>query len=216
MKNQALVFSSHGKADEVLSLEGRDLPEVVPDGCVRIKMMAAAVNPADLLFVEGLYNKEVGSSIVQGLPQVGGSEGAGVVVGVGAGVSSYSLDQHLYVGGNMPSTCTWQRFVDVRVAEGEGDQPRASLVPLPPAVSWPDAAQLFVNPCTCLGFLTEMKTGPAPVADNNDYVVLTGGNSALCRMLLQMAKLEAFPGKFICIVRVPNYPSTVLLASSIR
>jgi NADPH:quinone reductase-like Zn-dependent oxidoreductase len=53
------------------------------------------------------------------------------------------------------------------------------LVPLPDQVSFSDAAQLLVNPMTALGFLETMVNDGLK---DNDIYVLTGGNSALCKV----------------------------------
>ncbi len=109
-----------------------------PAGHVRVRMVARPINPADLLFIRGVYGGQVGSKIVQGLPQPAGSEGAGVVVAVGEGVTTIPVGLRVYAPSLMPDTGTWSTFRDVNVAAG------AFLVPLPDAVSFSAGCQLFV------------------------------------------------------------------------
>jgi len=104
--------------------------------------------------------------------QTGGSEASGVIVALGEGVAQHlKVGQRVYAGSTAPRTRAWARFMDVEAS---------SVVPIPDSVSFASAAQLLINPLTAIGFLETM------VADglqDEDFYVLTAGNSALCKMV---------------------------------
>lgn len=131
------------------------------------------MNPADVLFVQGLYDNLVGDRLQAGEKfQTGGSEASGVIVALGEGVAQHlKVGQRVYAGSTAPRTRAWARFMDVEAS---------SVVPIPDSVSFASAAQLLINPLTAIGFLETM------VADglqDEDFYVLTAGNSALCKMV---------------------------------
>ncbi|RYG32375.1 MAG: hypothetical protein EON93_11335 [Burkholderiales bacterium] len=68
----ALRFHEFGKPAEVLRLESLELSPLA-DGEVRLKILAAPVNPADLNLIEGTYG------VKPELPAVPGIEGCGEV-----------------------------------------------------------------------------------------------------------------------------------------
>ncbi|XP_030044825.1 enoyl-[acyl-carrier-protein] reductase, mitochondrial-like, partial [Microcaecilia unicolor] len=77
--SEALVYKRHGHYSDVLQLEKVLLP-LVGDEDIRIKMLAAPVNPADLNMLQGTY------AILPPFPAVGGNEGIGEVLEVGSKV----------------------------------------------------------------------------------------------------------------------------------
>ncbi|XP_061417558.1 enoyl-[acyl-carrier-protein] reductase, mitochondrial isoform X3 [Lethenteron reissneri] len=79
-----LVYAAHGEPQHVLRLEERTLPPV-GEGEVRVRMLAAPINPGDINMVQGKY-------VVQPpLPAVGGNEGVGQVEEVGSKVTTLKL-----------------------------------------------------------------------------------------------------------------------------
>lgn len=60
-----------------------DIPTPGPNE-VLIKCMAAPINPSDLAFLNGSYSKQKIYKV--DYPIVGGSEGAGLVIGSGGGI----------------------------------------------------------------------------------------------------------------------------------
>uniref|UniRef100_UPI00358FDDA1 enoyl-[acyl-carrier-protein] reductase, mitochondrial isoform X2 n=1 Tax=Myxine glutinosa TaxID=7769 RepID=UPI00358FDDA1 len=75
----ALVFRAHGDPAEVLRLEELELP-ALGETEVKVRMLAAPINPADINMVQGSY------AILPSLPAVGGNEGVAEVEEVGAKV----------------------------------------------------------------------------------------------------------------------------------
>jgi NADPH:quinone reductase-like Zn-dependent oxidoreductase len=62
--NSSLQFSRHDVADPISVLSLADSPlEPLAPGFVRIEVKARAVNPADILFIQGIYGNMVGDQI---------------------------------------------------------------------------------------------------------------------------------------------------------
>jgi mitochondrial enoyl-[acyl-carrier protein] reductase / trans-2-enoyl-CoA reductase len=80
MRFRAVVFRSHGKPQDVVSIDEYTLPELREDE-VLIEMRAAPINPADLNVLEGTYARK------PSLPATPGWEGVGVIREVGSKVS---------------------------------------------------------------------------------------------------------------------------------
>src|SRR5438552_3847618 len=78
---KAIVYERHGNPAEVLQIKAEPWPQPAVDEAI-VAMRAAPINPADINAIEGKYpgRREV--------PAVPGFEGAGVVVEVGANVST--------------------------------------------------------------------------------------------------------------------------------
>ncbi|KAJ8385913.1 hypothetical protein AAFF_G00178750 [Aldrovandia affinis] len=79
----ALVYRQHGAHADVIRMEELPLP-ALGQHCVRLKMLAAPVNPADINMLQGTY------PILPPFPAIGGNEGVGEVVEVGSGITSLS------------------------------------------------------------------------------------------------------------------------------
>ncbi len=86
---RAVVCHSFGPIDQ-LRVEQRD-PEPCGPGQVRVEIRAAGVNFVDSLLVQGLYQ------VKPPLPFVPGGEACGVVVEIGAGVSSHHVGDRVLV-----------------------------------------------------------------------------------------------------------------------
>src|SRR5262245_41450193 len=77
---------------EVLRLEERADPEVTA-GRVRVRVHAVGVNPFDTYMRTGTY------AIKPTLPYTPGADAAGVVDRIGAGVTSVSVGDRVYIAG---------------------------------------------------------------------------------------------------------------------
>jgi mitochondrial enoyl-[acyl-carrier protein] reductase / trans-2-enoyl-CoA reductase len=133
-------------------------------GDVLIEMLAAPINPSDVLTLTGQYG------MLPPLPAVGGNEGIGRVAEVGEGVT-LPIGQRvvLPVGAG-----TWSSHL---VARAE------SLIPLPPVGDAVQLSMVTVNPPTASLLLSEFVT-LAP----GDWVIQNTANSAVGRYLIQLAK----------------------------
>lgn len=158
----ALRFHTCGKPADVLRLE--DLPPVeLLDGEVRLRILAAPLNPADLNFIEGTYG------VKPELPAVPGIEGCGEVV------ESRSPD---FRPGDrailLRRAGTWAEEVHL---------PAEHLFKLPPGIDPQQAAMLKVNPATAWRLLTGFGTPPP-----GSWIVQNAANSAVGRCVIVLAR----------------------------
>ena len=165
MKNvSAIVYHEHGDPATVVRVEQRELPEIKPDE-VRIRILAAPINPADLNTIEGKY------PIRPPLPAVPGLEGAGVIEAAGEEVTHLNIgDQVLLTHG----VGTWR---EACVCPANG------VFAVPESIAPEQAAMLKVNPATAWRMLhdfVELKPG--------DWVIQNAGNSGVGRAVIQIAK----------------------------
>ena len=152
-----------------------ELPPLA-SGQVLIQVLAAPINPSDVLTLTGGYG------ILPPLPAVGGNEGVGKVVQLGPDVASIAIGQTvmLPVGGG-----TWATHM---VGEAK------KLMPLPNDADPLQLAMMTVNPPTASLLLSEfvdLKPG--------DWVIQNAANSGVGEYLIQLAKGRGF--KTVNIVR---------------
>lgn len=162
----ALVFSAGGAQATLNSKQ------------VRVRMLAAPINPSDLMAIRGEYSKMLD------LPAVPGFEGVGRVVESGGGLFGRWLQGKL-VSVLPPSAGTWQSDLVV---------PTTSVIPLPSGMKIDQAATFFVNPATAWLLLTQVTKPRAGSA-----IVLSAAASALGRMLLRLAKSQGL--RTIAVIR---------------
>lgn len=158
----ALTFHEFGKPCDVLRCERRDL-STLPEGWVRLKILAAPVNPADLNFIEGTYG------VKPELPAVPGIEGCGEVVesradGFRAGDRVIPLRR----------AGTWASHVQL---------PAEHVFKLPSGLDPLQAAMLKVNPATAWRLLTGFGTPPP-----GSWVVQNAANSGVGRCVIAVAR----------------------------
>jgi len=170
----AIRHHEFGKPQEVLKLETVGTPEPVA-GEVRVKLLAATINPSDFGMIGGSYGR------LRELPAVAGREGVGVVDALGEGVSGVEVGTHV----RFPEEGTWQEYACM---------PAADLLVVPDSVPVEQAAISFINPPTAYCLLkkvVDLKPG--------SWVLQNAGNSAVGIAVIQMAK--AFGLKTISQVR---------------
>ena len=145
-------------------------------GQVLIQVLAAPINPSDVLTLTGQYGQ------LPPLPAVGGNEGVGKVVQLGPDVKSPAIGQTvlLPVGSG-----TWASHV---VAEAK------RLMPLPNEADPQQLAMMTVNPPTASLMLSEF-VDLAP----GEWVIQNAANSGVGAYLIQLAKIRGL--KTVNIVR---------------
>ena len=163
---RAAVFDRFGEPGEVLAC--RDVPAPAGGG-VRVRMLAAAVNPSDLMTVRGRYE------VRPDPPATPGYEGVGVVTGGG-------LAGRLLAG----------RRVIVLKADGgtwaeEVVAPAVRCVPVPASVPVPQAAMGFVNPVTA-----HVLTAKVLAVPRGAWVLQTAAGSSLGRMVTALGEHRGF------------------------
>ena len=158
----AVVYERHGNPADVLRVESRPWPTPGPDEAL-VKMRAAPINPADLNQIEGKY------PVRAELPATPGFEGAGVVVDVGANVSTIDAGTVVILPHNAG---TWRDALAVKATD---------LVAVPPEIDPVDAATLKINPMTAWRLLhdyVDLKRG--------DWLIQNAANSAAGRAVIQI------------------------------
>ncbi|MCB9000188.1 MAG: zinc-dependent alcohol dehydrogenase family protein [Bacteroidales bacterium] len=161
---KAIVFNSTGDFDKVLNLTEVPIPEPAENE-VRIKVQASPINPADILFINGKYRlKPV-------LPQIAGLEGAGIIDKLGEKVNMKIGSLVAFRDKNI-----WAEYVVV---------PANKLVVLPPDFPVEKACQFSLNPITAYALLDE-----ANVRTEDEWILLTAGNSSVSKLIIQFAKLN--------------------------
>jgi NADPH:quinone reductase-like Zn-dependent oxidoreductase len=153
-------------------------------GQALIEVLAAPINPSDLLMLTGGYG------ILPPLPAIGGSEGVGRIVGLGGETAEPALGSLVL----LPVGCgTWSTHV-------LADTKR--LVVLPAGADPRQLSMLTVNPATASLMLSEFVT-LAP----GDWVIQNVANSGVGGYLVQLAALRGL--KTVNIVRRDSAVSAV-------
>ena len=159
------LYSRRGPVPhEVIDAVEFSLPPLAP-GQALVEVLAAPINPSDVLTLTGDYGS------LPPLPAVGGNEGVGRVVEVAADVAGLAVGQRvlLPIGSG-----TWATHL---VAAAN------ALMPLPVGADPQQLAMLTVNPPTARLLLTEfvdLKEG--------HWVIQNAANSAVGGYLVQLAK----------------------------
>jgi NADPH:quinone reductase-like Zn-dependent oxidoreductase len=194
MAMKAVVFHEHG-GPEVLRYE--DVPEPRPEaGDVVIRVHATSLNYNDIWARRGLPGMRFD------LPHISGSDAAGTVVSVGPGVKTVKEGDRVMVHPPLScricAACTsgheyFCRFFKIwgfQTGPNDGGYaeyaklPEANLVPVPPDLTWEEAA------ATPLVLLTvwHMLVGRARLQPG-EAVLVWGATSGIGVMAIQVAKL---------------------------
>jgi NADPH:quinone reductase-like Zn-dependent oxidoreductase len=159
----------------IIQVEQSELPPLA-DGEVQLKVLAAPINPSDILTLTGDYG------MLPDLPATGGNEGVGRVAALGNGVDQLEVGQTVL----LPVGCgTWASHIVAKAKE---------LIPLPDQADPKQLAMLTINPPTAwllLEQFVELKEG--------DWVIQNAANSAVGLYLVQLAKARGI--KCISVVR---------------
>jgi NADPH:quinone reductase-like Zn-dependent oxidoreductase len=174
---KAIVFDQFGEPADVLRLREVPIPEPGP-GQVRVRMIAAPINPSELLVVRGRYG------VLPRLPATPGFEGVGVVDRAGPGLlGRLALGKRVTVingdGGN------WAEYVIIPARQAR-----------PVAADIPDeqVASFFVNPATVLAMVRHVLQVP-----RGEWLLQSAAGSALGRMIIRLGRHDGF--KTLNIVR---------------
>jgi NADPH:quinone reductase-like Zn-dependent oxidoreductase len=170
---KAAVFERFGAPEEVLQV--REVTPAEPrSGQVRVRMVAAPVNPSDLLVVRGAYGK------LPKLPATPGFEGVGVVDKSGGGVLAVlrGVKAGTRVAVISAGGGTWAESVVVPVRQ---------VVPLPDDIPDEQAASFFVNPASAVAMTRLVLNVPA-----GEWLLQTAAGSALGRMVIRLGKHYGF------------------------
>ena len=162
---KSLQLTAFGPPAESVELVEIRSPRPGPDQ-VLVAVEAAAINPSDFLIITGRYGA------LPALPARLGAEGVGVVVEVGSDVDSGRIGERVLL---TSSTLigTWSEQAVIAAAEAV---PVGGADPV-------QLAMLGINPATAYGLLRDV----VPL-QSGDWVVQTGGNSAVSRTVSALAR----------------------------
>jgi len=162
-KMRAIQHEAFGDPADVLQVTTLPLPEPGP-GEVRVKLLAATINPSDYGMIGGSYGR------LRELPAVAGREGVGEVDALGPGVATVEVGARV----RFPEEGAWQEFACVSAD---------ALLRVDAAVPVEQAAISFINPPTAYCLLTKMVDLPT-----GSWVLQNAGNSSVGLSVIQMAK----------------------------
>lgn len=158
---------------------------VLTPGQALVAVLAAPINPSDVLMLTGQYGQ------LPPLPAVGGSEGVGRVMELGPDTQGPSIGQTVLLPVGIG---TWATHV---VA------PAARLVPLPNDADPRQLAMLTVNPPTASLLLSDFAD-----LQPGDWLIQNGANSGVGSYVVQLAKLRGL--KTVNLVRRESAVAGVL------
>lgn len=160
---KSILFEQPGKPTDILKPTDVPMPEPGPNE-VRVKVVAAPINPSDILFVQNLYG------IRPQLPSGAGFEGVGVVDALGEGVQMRTGMRVSFT-----SVGTWSEYAIAH---------QQSLISVPDAMPDEVAAQLFVNPFTAYAMVQD-----SGVAEGG-WLMLTAAGSAFGKLVIQLCQMR--------------------------
>lgn len=140
-------------------------PPPLGAGEALVSVVAAPINPSDLLTLTGEYG------VLPPLPAIGGREGVGRVVELGAAADGPPVGCLVLLP---PGSGTWSTHVVVDAAR---------LLPLPDEADPLQLAMTTINPPTAALLLSEFVT-----LEPGEWVIQNAGNSAVGVYLVQLAR----------------------------
>ena len=157
------TFSSFGQPNEVLELGESPVKQLEP-GEIRLQMLYAPINPADINYIQGIYG------IKPELPATPGLEGCGKVI--------ESNSDKLQAGDlviTLKTVGTWAEQITC---------PAEQVLKIPRETPHQQASMLKVNPLTAWCMLTQFINLP-----KGSWVIQNAANSGVGSCVIQIAKL---------------------------
>lgn len=182
-------YQTRGPApQDVIEAVPFEAPELEA-GQVLLELLAAPINPSDVLTLTGQYG------ILPPLPAIGGNEGVGKVVKHGPGVTAPELGQSVLLPVGIG---TWATHM---VAKAK------ALMPLPNGVDPIQLSMITVNPPTASLMLSEFVD-----LQEGDWVIQNAANSGVGSYLIGLAKLRGL--KTVNVVRRASLVEPLLNAGA--
>lgn len=154
---------------EVLHLAERPMPETAP-GTIRIRVKAAAVNPADPKLRSGMFHAMAPFVF----PQVLGYDIAGIIDDIGAGVTGFHAGERVFAMLDTLKRGAYAEYVLV---------PAADAVPIPPGLDFATAAAIPTGGLTGVQMIEEYAR-----PQKDDAVLITGATGSVGRFAMFAAK----------------------------
>jgi NADPH:quinone reductase-like Zn-dependent oxidoreductase len=162
---RAVRFERYGGIDE-LQVVDVPRPEATPGRAV-VRVVAAAINPGEASIRQGLLHDRWPARF----PEGEGSDFAGVVTEVGAGVTSVSAGDEV-IG-----------WTEERASHAEAvSVPTEQLVPKPPGISWEAAGALYVAGLTAWATIKAVDLKPG------DTVAVSAAAGGVGSLTVQLAR----------------------------
>jgi len=182
-------YQSRGPVpQDVIEAVSFDKPEL-QQGQVLLELLAAPINPSDVLTLTGQYG------ILPPLPAIGGAEGVGKVIEHGPGVTAPAIGQTVLLPFGIGSWATHM------VAEA------TALLPLPNEADPIQLSMITVNPPTASLLLSEFVD-----LQEGDWVIQNAANSGVGSYLIDLAKLRGL--KTVNVVRRESLVEPLLAAGA--
>ena len=165
---QAIRVHTFG-GPEVLSYE--TVPDPVPgEGDVLISVRAVGINPVDNYIRSGTY------ASLPALPYTPGTDAAGVVEAVGAGVADFAVGDAVYTAGTLSGA-----YAEKTVAKAK------TLYRLPSNITWEQGAGIYVPYATAYRALVQRAGGVA-----GESVLVHGASGGVGTAAVQIARWLGF------------------------
>jgi NADPH:quinone reductase-like Zn-dependent oxidoreductase len=169
-------YKTRGPApQDVIEAVSFDKPEL-KEGQVLLEMLAAPINPSDVLTLTGQYG------ILPPLPAIGGNEGVAKVVEHSPNVNAPNIGQTVLIPVGLGS---WSTHI---VADAK------TLISLPNGVDPIQLSMITINPPTASLMLSEFVD-----LQQGDWVIQNAANSGVGSYLIKLAKLRGL--KTVNVVR---------------
>ena len=157
------MFAEFGNPEDVIELVERGSAKLQTNE-VRVKMLAAPINPADINFIQGTYG------IKPDLPATAGVEGCGVV--------TESCSEKLSVGDKVIFINQAGTWSDEVISDDR------HLLKIPTDTPSNQAAMLKVNPLTAWCMLTQLRVLP-----EGSWIIQNAANSGVGNCVIQIANM---------------------------
>ncbi|CDO51550.1 hypothetical protein DV451_000844 [Geotrichum candidum] len=185
---RAVTFPKYGEPDEIANVISYNIGDKIGPNEVLVKTLAATINPSDINQIQGVYpSRPVWTKEINGEElTIGGNEGVFEVVEVGSDVKDYKKGDWTLPG--VLAFGTWRSHALVDASK------LSPPLGLNGVVSPLQIVTSNINPVSAYQMLkeyVELKPG--------DWVIQNGGNSAVGRAVIQLAKLWGY--KTISVVR---------------
>lgn len=164
MNYQLLELKQHGSIEESLFIVDKDEQELQP-GQLRVQMIAAPINPADLNVIEGKY------PIPLEPPCTIGNEGVGKIIEVAGNAAGFKPGQRVITSATLGSWCE-QRIVD-----------QDEVILVPETISDETAALISVNPPSAWRMMHDFVS-----LQPGDWIIQNAANSIVGRSVIHFAK----------------------------
>lgn len=182
MHMQSVVFNESGPWTEKLQWTAAEINDP-SDNEVQVSILARPVNPADEMFINGIYRYK------PEFPQTAGLEGAGIIDRIGKNVDAALLGQQVA----FRAKGTWADKINLGLQD---------FRVVPKEIPIEIACQLSLNTLTAYALLE------SAAVSSGQWLLLTAANSSVCKQIIQLAKARNI--HLLALVRSDKYNTELL------